>query len=301
MTVLLWSPDAPTRCMCDGAYQPQLNRHGRLVMSRDPAWRMFEQTRDPECLQERFRAGAKLYRLEYQHHTTSVKSGAGYPDVHMWAAGRESVYVELKRMGRDPTVDQVRRMASLLSVPHRVFLARPCCLLVGAVDELLAEVAGTRCLYALGRRPAGPAPDPTALGNGSVTATPAPAPAHPRPHRLETALPGAPAAEPFPSAVGYVVPLTGDADAMGELEQWLRGAGFAPSWTPFPIRFVAGPGTVAVQVRRLDGERVWRCGTPPAAFPDDLAERLRADVIAGPSSDRVMSLIEAVPASAVMN
>lgn len=293
MTVLLWSPDAPTRCACAGAYRPQLNRHGKLVKAREPAWQMAEQTRAPDCLQERCRALAKLYQLGYQHHTDSRKSGKGYPDVHLWTTGRGSVFIELKRMDRDPTAEQVGKLIELRDAGHPVYLVRPCCLLVGVVDELMADFAGVRCRYAHGG-PATPAPASTPLESDS--APPAPAPRRARP---EPELPGTAVLEPFSNAVGYVVPLGGDSAATRELEEWLRAAGFPPSWTPFPIRFVVGDDAIVVQIRVRAG-RVWRAGVPPGPLPEHLPTVLRADVVAGPTSDQVMWLLEAAPPSATL-
>ena len=309
MTALLWSPDAPTRCACAGAYRPKLNAKGRLVKANDPAWSMAEQTRDPGCLQEQFRALARVYGLEYQHHGDSRKSGAGYPDVHLWARDRGSAFVELKRMRRDerngrddPTPFQVRRMTSLQKAGHRVYLARPCCLLVGAVDELMAELAGAPCRYIKGH-PDGGMSQPVVL---EVAAPPAAARAvRPRP---EPVLPGTEVGESFPAAAGYIVPMPAGetaAAAVRQLEAWLREAGFPAANVPFPMRIVAGDGVVVVQVRAGlarpgNDVRVWRGGVPARPFPEHLVDAVNADVVAGPSSDKVAWLIETVPHSGTL-
>lgn len=282
-------------------YRPRLTG-GKLVKAREPAWRMFEQTRDPDCLQERFRALAPVYRLEYQHHGDSRKSGRGYPDVHMWGTGLGSMYVELKRMRRgypdgrdDPSPDQVRLMSSLLAAPHPVYLARPCCMLVGVVDELMAEFAGVRCRYAGGRPDRRPAPVAAAIPESDPVVYPT------RP--VVAALPGAEVGEPFPSAVGYIVAMPGDdatADAVRELEGWLRDAGFPSVHVPYPMRLVVGEAALIVQVRAAPGERVWRAGVPARPFPDHLIKRARAVCVAGPSSAKVAWLIEQAPPSGVL-
>lgn len=311
MTALLWSPDAPERCACAGRYRPQLNAKGKLVKSREPAWRMFEQTRDPGCLQERFRALAKFYRVDYQHHLHSRGSTSGYPDVHTWADGKGSLYAELKRMRRDypdrrddPSPAQVARMASLQGAGHLVYLVRPCCMLSGAVDEMLAAFTGVPCRYA-GGHPDGP-PTPESI-LAEILAQPAPpaaaggAPAA-RPARKPPAaavLPGTELGEPFPDAVGYVVPMPdGDraAAAVRQVEAWLRDAGFPTTTVPFPMRFVVGAGTVIALVRsglaRPGADtRVWRGGAPARPFPDHLIVSLRAAVLAGPDSAKVVELM----------
>lgn len=304
MTAVLWEPDAPTRCACAGAYRPKLNNNGRLVKVREPAWRMAEQTRDPECLQERCRALAPQYGLDYQHHGDSRKSGAGFPDVHLWAPGRGSAYVELKRMRRgardDPSPYQVRRMTSLRKAGHPVYLARPCCLLAGVVDELMAQFAGVPCRYLAGRPEAPPPagggqllPDLAATGRKLAAA------AGPPPARVRPVLPGTDP-EPFGPAVGYVVPIPADDDAheaVRQLEGWLRDAGFPASTVPFPIQLVVGERTVMVRVRPAPAKagsdgRVWRGGVPARPFPDHLIVALRAAVYAGPASGKVTESIE---------
>lgn len=319
MTAVLWLPDVPQRCACSVAYRPQLNAKGKLVKSREPAWRMMEQTRDPGCLQEQFRALASMYAgVDYQHHGDSRKSGRGYPDVHLWAPGRGSVFVELKRMrhdlvhGRDdPTPAQVARMAGLKRAGHPVYLARPCCLLTGAVDEIIAGLAGVPCRYIKGH-PDGP-PSPAAIlaeiltpTSTAAAAVEAPAAVPVRTGKVgcfvEPVLPGANPV-PFPSAVGYVVPMPVDDDAAAavrEVEAWLRGAGFPATTVPFPMRIVVGEGAAIVQVRAglarqgVD-DRVWRGGVPERPFPDHLVQALRAATIAGPSSEKVAWLIEKAP------
>lgn len=319
MTALLWDRSAPYRCACNNAYQPQLNRHGKLVKKHEPAWRMIEQrSRDKRCLQELHRSLAREYLLEYQHHSTSKGAGAGYPDVHLWAAGRGSVFIELKRMGKNPTDAQVRVMAGLQDAHPdgrvRVYLVRPCCMLVGAVDELMADFAGVPCRYIEGS-PDGPVfPIPPAAQ---------PAPRH-TPQRCavepvvtpparrgrlsyrEPALAGSEPAE-FPGATGIVVPQPAGAaaDPMRELEQWLRRAGFSPADVPYPMRLVIGAGRLHAQCRRglcrpgVD-ERVWREGRMPGPFPEYLIGPLRADVICGPTSARVEALIENARPSATL-
>lgn len=308
MTALLWSRDAPTRCACGGVYRPQLNAKGMLVKAKEPAWRMAEQTRDPGCLQERCRALAKFYRTGYQHHKHSRGSGAGYPDCHFWAPRRPdgggSVFVELKRMDRgypsdrdNPTPAQIRVMGELQDAGHPVYLCRPCCLLVGVIDELVAALAGVRCRYVEGDR-AGPVfpiePAPTmpahaealALGTGR------------RPMFRPQPLPGRDPV-PFAPAVGVVVPqpATDTArDAMAHLEAWLRQAGFSPYDVPYPIRLVTMGLNLHVQcriglARPGNDVRVWRGGTPVTEFPDDLGDALDARLVFGPSSTRVQEQI----------
>lgn len=316
MTVRLWDRRDPYRCACGGAYRPQLNARGKLVKKHEPAWRMFEQrSRDKQCLQELHRSLAREYRLGYQHHKTSKGSDAGYPDVHMWAPllpGRGDVYIELKRMGRNPTDIQVQIMAELQDAHPdgrvRVYLVRPCCLLVGVVDELMADFAGVPCRYIEGSPdgpvfPIPPAKQPAPRHTHQrctvepvVTPPAAPARRGRLPYR-EPLLPGHDPRE-FPAATGILVPQPGGgaADPIRELEQWLRAAGFSPVDVPYPIRLVIGD-RLHVQCRRglcrpgVD-ERVWREGRMPGPFPMHLIESLRADVIGGPSSAKVEALIE---------
>jgi hypothetical protein len=303
VTVDPWAPDAPTRCACAGAYRPQLNGKGKLVKAREPAWAMAEQTRDPGCLQERCRALSKAYRTGYQHHKRSDGSGAGYPDCHFWvpvrADGGGSAYAELKKMGSDPTPDQVRVMAELQDAGHLVYLVRPCCLLVGVVDEILAALAGVRCLY-VGGHPAGP---PTSFEDilGEKPAAdppPAPHPVRPARPRREPALDGREPGEPFPDAVGYIVPMPCDevtSSAVRDVEWWLRAAGFSPP--PYPIRLVVGADRVLVHVRaglaRAGSDpRVWREGRPVRPFPEKALDGLGARVVPGPDSAAVTEAIE---------
>lgn len=318
MTALLWTPDAPTRCACAGAYRPVLE-HGKLIKSREPAWAMAEQTRDGGCLQERFRHLAKLYRVGYQHHTTSRGSGAGYPDVHLWAPGRGSVYAELKRMDRgypsgcdNPTDVQVRIMAELQAadVHNRIYLARPCCMLSGAVDELIAEFTGTRCLYA-GGHPAGSSLAGVLADMAATDPRRKPAPpiaaAATEPVARRRREPPLPGTDPhrFDPAMGLIVPPPADdtaAAAMRELEGWLRAAGFSPVDLPYPMRLIVGDGVLHAHcrvglARPGHDERVWRGGVPASPFPDHLVRVLRANQVMGPSSDKVAWLIEKVPHS----
>src|SRR4051794_14172170 len=250
MTAVLWSPDAPNRCACDGIYQPWLVR-GRLVKRVEPAWSMAE-SRTPECLQEQMRLLTPVYGCCYQHHNRSDDSGAGYPDCHIWAAGRGSMWLELKRMGKNPTRVQCAVMESLLAAPHPVYLVRPCCLLSGGVDEILAEFSGRACRYGRGQPRAAVAADRPSRRVA--------APSRPR-------LPGG-EPTPFGPATGYVIPCPKGqtaGDAMLVLEGWLRGAGFMPAHYPYPIRLVVGGLDVLVHCRLglarpgVD-ERVWRAG-----------------------------------------
>lgn len=317
MTALLWDRAAPNRCACGNAYRPQLTRAGKLVKTREPAWRMYEQRpRDKACLQELHRSLAREYRLGYQHHSTSKGSGAGYPDVHLWTAlrvgGGGSAYLELKRMGNDPTADQVRVMAELQDATpgRRVYLTRPCCLLVGAVDEIMAELAGVKCRYIEGN-PDGPVfPIPPAEGpprhapsRGAIEPVTAAPPARPaRAPLFRQPPPPGDDPEPFTPAVGYLVPQPAGpaaATAILELEQWLRAAGFPPMNVPYPIRVVAGPGRVHVHcriglARPGSDQRVWRGGAPATRFPDYLVDALRATVVDdGTSSATVAAQVEA--------
>jgi hypothetical protein len=293
VTPLLWHRTTPGRCACGGSYRPHLSPTGKLIKTREPAWRMMEQTRDPACLQERCRALAAVYQLGYQHHRNSRGSGGGYPDVHLWAPLRGSVWVELKRMRSsdrdDPSPAQVTVMGQLQDAGHLVYLARPCCLFTGAVDEVMADLAGTPCpKWARHRRTCAPA-----------TPEPVSAAAPPRTVRPAAALPGG---DPvlFEPAVGYLVPMPdGDAAhrAVVVLEDWLRAAGFPATDVPFPIRVVAGDDNMSVQVRVHpgNGERVWRGGVPARPFPDYLVSALDARVYAGPDSGKATELLGAAP------
>lgn len=303
-TPLLWDPTQPTRCACDDRYKPQLTK-GKLVKSRDRAWRMAEQTRDPQCLQEQARAASKRYPpLVYVHHNDSRKANSGYPDVHLWAPdGRGSVYIELKKMRHtnDPTCDpspaQIAIMASLAAAGHLVYLGRPCCLLTGVIDRIMADRAGMepRGEYVI-----------AALGGGTVLPTANVVPAAPElaatpppPRRPDPEMPGTEPPDDISKAVGYLVPMTAvvtDPEAMREVEGWLRAAGFPPTSVPFPLRIVAGGDQVAVLVRAADGKRVWRGGRTRSPFPDALIQRLRADTFALGSYRAAREFVEfAVP------
>lgn len=310
----LWSPKAPTVCACTGSYRPQLDAQGKLVKKREPAWRMMEQTRDLGCLQERHRFLAKQYHLDYQHHKNSKGSDGGYPDVHLWTDlrpdGGGSVYIELKRMGEDPTDVQREVMAGLQNAGHLVYLTRPCCLLVGVVDEIMAALAGVRCRYIEGNRdgpafPIPPAPerDP---GRAGTHAEPAAGPASRRCVTFRPPPPPGRDPEPFTPAVGVIVPAPSGTighTAMLELEQWLRRCGFSPADLPYPIRLVVGPGRLHAHCRlglaRPGADvRVWREGTPAGEFPDHLVDALHAIVFGGPSSEKVAELISAAAPAA---
>lgn len=280
--------------MCAGAYRPVLSEKGKLVKSREPAWSMMEQTRDPGCLQEQFRALGKLYQTGYQHHGDSRKACPGYPDVHLWTPRRPdgggSAFVELKRMrsgaADDPSPDQVRVMSELIDAGHPVYLARPCCLLTGTADELFAALAGRPCRYfkRTGRpaAPRGLEEPPAATRARGAAPTPRPRPA--------TTLPGTdPVPPPIPGAVSYEVPLPTDdhaAAAVRDLEAWLRAAGFPAAAVPFPLRIVVGPDAIAVHVRAGRPHpggvtRVWRGGASATGFPPHLIARTRARTTPG--------------------
>jgi hypothetical protein len=307
VTALLWSRTDPYRCCCDDTYRPQLTVKGLLVKTREPAWRMAEQTRDPGCLQERARALSKAYRTGYQHHKTSRGSGAGYPDCHFWVPAGPGVqphaFVELKRMGQDPTAAQVTVMAGLQDTGALVYLARPCCLLVGAFDELVADLAGVACRYTEGDRtgpvfPIAPATRPADAGPRKPAAGTAPARPGKGPSFRPAQLPGSEPV-PFTPAIGIVVPhpaTTAAVNAMTGLEDWLRAAGFSPIDVPYPIRLVTVKQHLHVQcriglARPGSDERVWRGGTPVDEFPEDLLKALGALVVFGPSSVRVAEQI----------
>lgn len=329
ITARVWSRRDPYVCACAGVYRPVLSPAGKLVKTREPAWRMMEQTRDPDCLQEHCRALSKIYRLGYQHHKDSRGSGGGYPDVHMWTClrpggGGGSVHAELKRMDRDPSTEQIRVMAELQDAGNLVYLIRPCCLLTGAVDDLMAALAGRPNLNVR----AGPAHTPVEVPDGA-----------PIPRSQADALAGVPVAAraaaagvaaltdpvrraqpmfrrrplpgrvpcPFTPAVGYVIPSPGGqartADEPEQLEAWLRGAGFSPVDVPYPIRLIVGRGLVHVHCRLglarpgVD-ERVWREGTTVTEFPARVAGPLRAHVIRGASSTIVAETMLAATAAA---
>lgn len=299
-----WTLDRPDVCACAGAYRPQLNGKGKLVKSREPAWRMKESVRSNDCLQAFARGLAARYRTGYQHSGDSRKSDSGYPDVHLWprggAPGRGSTYVELKRMDPNPSEDQVRVMAELAAAGHPVYLVRPCCLLTGVFDQIVANVAGVQPQghYADPRQRPDTAPaDTSVLPTAPELAAPArPVPA-PRRARPQPEMPGVDPPEDIPGAVAYVVPssaILNDYPATVELENWLRAAGFPPTLVPFPMRIVAGDGLVVVQVRPAT-ERVWRAAPTATPFPRKLVSRLAADVHLGPGR-YLMTLIEhAVP------
>lgn len=307
MTALLWDRTRPYRCACGDSYQPVLDRHGKLVKSRDPAWKMMEQVpRDKGCLQELCRFLSGIYKLNYQHHSTSKGSGAGYPDVHLWTplradGGGGSGYAELKRMGRDPTDVQCEVMATLQDATpgRRVYLVRSCCVLTGTVDELMAELAGTRSYDVRDGRAFTPV---EVLPGAPIARLPQPqAPAAP-PASTQAPMPGTDP-EPFAPAVGIVVPLpTTDpaAEGMRELEDWLRTAGFVPTDYPYPVRLVTGAGRVHVHCRRGPARpgndvRVWRGGVPAREFPEHLAAAVNATVIAAVSSSDAAATIEPGP------
>lgn len=299
-----WTLDRPDVCACAGAYRPQLTDKGKLVKAREPAWQMKESVRSNDCLQAFARGLAAHYAVGYQHSGDSRKSDRGYPDVHLWPRGgppgRGSTYVELKQMDPNPSEDQVRVMGELAAAGHPVFLVRPCCLLTGVFDQIVADVAGVRPQgkYADPRQRPDATPAATSLlptaPELAAPARPAPAPRRPRP---QPELPGVEPPEEIPRAVGYVVPsraILSDYPAMVELESWLRAAGFPPTLVPFPMRIVAGDALVVVQVR-VTTERVWRAAPTTTPFPRHLVSRLAADVHLGPGR-YLMTLIEhAVP------
>jgi hypothetical protein len=85
-------------------------------------------------------------------------------------------------------------------------------------------------------------------------------------------------------------------EAMRQLEDWLRTAGFSPGDVPYPIRLVTFGPRLHVQCRiglaRPGSDvRVWREGTPAAVFPDDLVDALAARVVLGASSATVAEQI----------
>lgn len=313
MTALIWDRNHPNRCACGDTYRPVLTTTGKLIKSREPAWLMKEQTRDPGCLQEQWRKLSAVYGHHYQHHKTSKGASSGYPDCHNWVplrpdGGGGSAYTELKRMGRNPTDVQCEIMASLQDTiaSRRVYLARPCCLLTGAIDALMADLAGTPNLNIKD----GPAYTPVHIPDGAPlqrrttapppsTTTVAELAARTRPIYRTPELPGTDP-QPFRPAVGIVVPTpttpAGHA-AVLELDNWLRTAGIPPVNVPYPYRLIVGDGRVHAHCRtfvaRPDGDdvRVWREGNPTSEFPDHLIDALRADQVCGPSSDRVAYLV----------
>lgn len=262
---------------CDCGYQPVLTG-GRLAKDRDPAWLMSEQTRDPGCVNERARAKAKVYGLGYQHHGDSRKSGAGYPDVHLWDhhGGRGSLYAELKTMDGRLSPDQILILGQLRAAGHRTDVWRPCCALSGRVDQVMAEFAGAT---ARTRQPT-PAPPPA----DRPVAQPVDEPS------LGEQLAGW-ADVNLPEAFGFIVPISArsrDARTVERLEQWLRDCGVQPASVPYPIRLVVAGDALAVQVRREPtrrGERpcqVWWLTTAATPFPVDLdLAAAGADTITG--------------------
>lgn len=310
MTVLRWDRADPYRCMCGGIYQPILTR-GKLVKTRDPAWSMKEDVRDTNCLQRHCRKLAQAYRCGIQHHRYSKSAAPGYPDCHLWCAlrpdgGGGSAYIELKRMGENPTDAQVRVMAELQDATPGgpVYLARPCCLLTGVIDEMLAELSGRPCLDIRDGRaftavevPAA-APVPRPARSTQPARPPAPPPRRAPLYRLPP-LPGTDP-QPFAPATGYVIAnpqwSTIAWSAIIHVERWLRAAGFAPTDVPFPMRLIVGDGRLHVQcrvglARQGNNERVWREGTPAEPLPQHLLAALDAEQVDGESSDAVAARI----------
>lgn len=314
--VRLWDRDNPNRCSCTTAYQPVLNAHGKLVKSRDPAWRMKEQVSGKDCMQEIMRSMSAAYRSRYQHHKRSDGSGAGYPDCHFWVPLRShhpdgawyggSRYAELKRMGHDPTPAQRDVMASLQdSTPGaHVYLFRACCVFTGAVDAMFADLTGRPNLNMRGGRAFPPVeiPADAPVQPGRARRDPPvrrkyTPPAGP----IEPPAPGDDP-QPFDPAVGFVIPAPTDAlssSAMFTVEVWLRRHGFSPVDVPYPLRIIVGEQVTHVHCRtnwaRPGGAvRVWRQAALVVGFPDELLPVLRADVVTtGGGSASIADMITA--------
>ena len=323
MTARLWDRREPNRCSCTTAYRPVLNARGTLVKAREPAWRMKEQTRDPGCLQEIMRAMSGAYRARYQHHRRSDGSGAGYPDCHLWAPLRQydpngawfggSRYAELKRMGHDPTPVQCEVMATLQDATPggHVYLVRPCCVFTGAVDAMLAELTGRANLDVRGGRAFPPVEIPADAPLQPAVPVPAPTRVAYRPADGPVVrAPEPPGADPvgFAPAVGYVIPTPVDGlvhAAAIQVEGWLREHGFAPTVVPYPMRLIVGVDQLHVycrigRARPGAYQHQWRGAMLRSPFPERLIPVLNLDLIAGPSSAAVATLIEQVRPSAVL-
>ena len=296
----------------------------RLALTRKP------RSGDPGGL-----LGPNFYQLPHFHSGDARKDQPGFPDLLIWSErGREAW--ELKKMGEVPTLPQAVHMTSLgHGRGFVVRLVRPCCLLSGWVDRWLAALAGVEAnlspwapgrggceLDAARERRTVRAltPPPPVAAPADVDPLPAPpVAAPPRQRRLQLvpAPPGAEFDEAQASAagrtVGYVVPMPTDTAgwrAAGQLEQWLRAAGFAASDVPWPIRFAVAESTGLLVVRVNIGSppgpgqpppRAWRTGTVDVPVPEDLIRTLRGDMVAAPTMPGALGFIENVRPAATIS
>ncbi len=295
-----------TVCECTRrglAYRIQLT-NGRAIKKHDPAWSMPEEVRSGNrSLRQQCRIRITDYYgygpAGYFHACDSRKSQRGYPDLHVWWPGRGSLYRELKRMGKSPTAEQSAMMTRLYLAGHDVDLVRPCCLLLGVVDDVLAAFAGDQ-------HPKGEfAPDRrywAARTAEAVTAGSTEATARVR-RALEVTLPGQPYGpdDVEQGSIGYVVPMStavcADSEAVDALNGWLRAHGIAVADVPYPMRIVVGPTTMAVQMRGPDRVRQWRGLPLIKPLDSDVPMRLFADGMYGPGPFMLDLLSDVTPSS----
>jgi len=92
-----------------------------LAEYQEMVWReMTEAQLQSRVVAEAKRCGWMVYHTRY-----SMKSVAGYPDLHL-VRGERSVFAELKRMGKSPTSAQAAWLEALRGSGHEVYVWRPC-------------------------------------------------------------------------------------------------------------------------------------------------------------------------------
>lgn len=311
VTVALWTPERPYDCTC--GYQ--VRRRGREIL-RVPAiaWDMLEfihNDRARRSLTEKMRRVVrKEYELGLQHAGDSRKSYAGTPDFHIWPPAPipglkpVHVWIELKRMGENPSADQVTVMTSYHLMGDAVYLVRPCCLLSGTVDVLLCRHFGgiPRSSYAGGD------PEYMAWLESADEDFDLTLPATGR-RRAKPKEPDLPGHEQPPMALGeldgYAVAMPVDPDLFAtfrRLERWFDDAGFPAVALPLPLRFVVGRSYLAVQVSTglavagVQAPRVWRYAAPAAPFPYGVVGELlaagKAVTVKGRSGEELEQQVE---------
>jgi len=79
---------------------------------------------------------AKMRGWRVYHTYDSRKSEPGYPDLHL-VRGPRSIFVELKKEGKKPTVEQVAWLEALREAGHETYVWYPEDWLGGEVEEVL--------------------------------------------------------------------------------------------------------------------------------------------------------------------
>ena len=79
---------------------------------------------------------AEMQNWRVYHTYDSRKSEPGYPDLHL-VRGKRSIFAELKKEGKKPTIEQVVWLEALDGAGHEVYVWEPSNWLSGEVEGVL--------------------------------------------------------------------------------------------------------------------------------------------------------------------